>query len=117
MDATQEQALAQLIMRSAKMIAEGKSKSDVVAHLVGEGCPNDLAEAIVKRGAEIKAEEFRKSGKATLLIGVGILGLGALITAGSYNMASGGGHYVITSGLFMVGAWFVIKGLWRSVAG
>ncbi len=117
MDSKQEQALAELIMRSARMIAEGKSKNEVIKHLEGEGCPTDLAQAIVNRGSEIKKEEFRKSGKTTILIGIGLLGLGTAITAGSYNAASGGGHYIITTGFFMVGAWLVIKGLWRSVAG
>ncbi|MGV0960187.1 MAG: hypothetical protein ACOYB1_10155 [Limnohabitans sp.] len=117
MDATQEQALARLVMRSASEIAEGKSKSDVIKQLESEGCSAELSQVIVNRGAEIKKQEFKKGGKTTILIGIGMLGLGTAITAGSYSAASGGGHYVITSGLFMVGAWLVIKGLWRSVAG
>ena len=116
-DAQTQQAIANLVIRSATQIAEGKSKSEVIKLLQDEGCPAELASAIVQRGHEIKKTEFRKSGKTTILIGAGMLGLGALITAGSYNMASGGGHYVITSGLFLVGAWLVLKGLWRSVAG
>jgi hypothetical protein len=116
-DAQTQQAIANLVMQSARAIAEGKSKNQVIADLQKDGCPNELATAIVTRGAEIKATEFRKSGKTTILIGAGMLGVGTLITAGTYSVASGGGHYVITSGLFLVGAWLVIKGLWRSVAG
>lgn len=116
-DAQTQQAIASLVMRSASQIAEGKSKTEVVAGLEAEGCPKELAEAIAARGQEIKKAEFRKGGKTTMLIGTGMLGLGIVITSLSYNTASPGGHYVITSGLIMVGGWLILKGLWRSMAG
>lgn len=117
-DAQTQQALASLVMRSASQIAEGKSKSEVIAVLESEGCPKELAQVIAARGEEVKKAEFRKGGKTTMLIGAGMLGLGIAITAGSYSAAaSGGGHYVITSGPIIVGGWLILKGFWRSVAG
>ncbi len=117
-DAQTQQAIANLVMRSASQIAEGKSKSEVVSILEKDGCSNDLAQAIAARGEEVKKTEFKKGGKTTMLIGAGMLGLGIAITVGSYSAASsGGGHYVITSGLIMVGGWLILKGFWRSMAG
>lgn len=116
-DAQTQQAIAGLVMRSTNRIAEGKSRSQVIAELESEGCPNELAQAIASKGEEVKKAEFRKGGKTTMLIGAGLVGLGIAITAGSYSAASGGGHYVITSGLFMGGGWVFLKGLWRTMAG
>jgi amino acid permease len=49
-----------------------------------------------------------------MMTGGGLLGLGLLITIGSYCMASssqGGGHYVITYGLMLAGAGDFFYGL------
>ena len=113
-----DRAMALLVMKSAALIAEGKSVEDVASLLEQDGCPKALAQKIAARGEEVKREEFRKGGMKTLGIGAGMLALGLVITLGTYSAASsGGGHYVITSGLIMVGGWLVLKGLWRSVAG
>jgi hypothetical protein len=116
-DQQTQQAISNLVVRSANQIAEGKSKAEVVALLEKEGCPADLALAIATKGEEIKKAEFRKGGTTSILIGVGLCALGIAITAGSYSAASGGGHYVITGGLIMGGAWIALKGIWRSMAG
>jgi hypothetical protein len=113
-----EQITLQRVVQAANQIAEGKTKSEVISDLEKQGIPSDAALAIATKGEEIKKTEFRKSGQTSMLIGAGLAGLGIAITAGSYSAASsGGGHYVITTGLIMVGAWTFVKGLWRTMAG
>jgi hypothetical protein len=54
------------------------------------------------------------NGSSNLLIGLGMIVLGLIITGVSYSSASsgsGGGHYVITTGLFVVGVIRIFKGL------
>ena len=110
--------IAGLVNRAAIKIAEGKTKSEVIAELEKDGCPSDLALAVVTKDEEIKRSEFRKGGQTAMLIGGGLAGLGLAITAGTYSAASsGGGHYVITGGLIIGGIWMFLKGLWRSMAG
>lgn len=118
-DAQTQQVITGLVVRAANQIAEGKSKAEVVAELEKEGCPTDLAQAIVTKGEEIKKNEFRKGGKNAMLLGAGLSGLGIAITAGTYSAAAsgGGGSYVITYGLIIAGAWVFLKGLWRSMSG
>lgn len=54
------------------------------------------------------------NGSSNLLIGLGMIVLGLIITGVSYSSASsgsGGGHYVITTGLFVVGVIRIFRGL------
>ena len=47
------------------------------------------------------------------LKGIGFLALGAVVTGITYSMASGGGTYVVTTGLFAVGGIYVIIGFFK----
>lgn len=117
-DAETQQAIINLVGKAAVLIAEGKSKAEVVSEFVAQGVPQDLAKNIATKGEEVKKAEFRKGGQTTMLIGAGLAGLGIAITAGTYSAASsGGGHYVITYGLIIYGIWIFLKGLWRTAAG
>lgn len=55
----------------------------------------------------------REPGESILLFlaGLGLIGLGALITYLSYQMASDGGQYVVTVGLFLAGGGMVLRSL------
>jgi len=50
-------------------------------------------------------------------LGVAMLVLGALITGITYAAAGGGGTYVITTGLFMVGVIRILQGIARKLGG
>ena len=76
-----QHAIDDLIIRSANQIAKGKSKAEVIALLEKEGLPSDLSVSIATKGEEIKKAEFRKNGKATMLVGVGLCALGMAATA------------------------------------
>ena len=71
----------------------------------------------IKMINDYKKSEFRKGGLKTIGIGVALIALGGVITAATYLVASPGGTYVITFGLFLVGALTVLRGLWRSMVG
>jgi hypothetical protein len=104
------------VIRSANQLVEGNTKSQVITELEKEGCSVELSQAIANKAVEIKQEALRKSGKSTLLLGAGLAGLGVAITAGTYSAAtSGGGSYVVTYGLILVGGWLILKGLWRMI--
>jgi hypothetical protein len=44
-----------------------------------------------------------------------MLTLGGLVTLGSYAMADGGGTYVVTTGLLLVGAYNFLRGLYYQI--
>ncbi|MEE2713965.1 MAG: hypothetical protein VX913_14445, partial [Planctomycetota bacterium] len=55
----------------------------------------------------------RSSGMESIFVGLVLGGIGAAITAATYSAAEPGGSYVVTSGLFFVGGWYVLRGLVR----
>ena len=113
-----KQVIVSMVNRSAMQIAEGKSKKEVIAGLISEGCPSELAVQIADKADEVKRSEFRKGGQTTMLIGAGIFGVGLAITMGTYQAAaSNGGHYAIFYGAMLVGGWIFLKGLWRTLVG
>ena len=114
---SQDEVLANMLQYAAVSIAEGKSKKKVVNEFVNDGVPEEVAEEVVRRANDYKKAEFRKAGIKTLLIGVGFLVAGGVITAVTYSAASGGGTYVVTTGLFLVGAINVLRGLFRMASG
>ena len=115
--ASQEDVLSNMLQYAAVAIAEGKSKRVVVDEFVQDDVPEDMAEQIVQQANSYKKSEFRKAGIRTLLIGVGFVVAGAVVTGITYSAASGGGTYVVTTGLFLVGAWNILKGLFRMAKG
>ncbi|MFQ2917788.1 hypothetical protein ACK3YF_00915 [Aeromonas allosaccharophila] len=113
----QQELISQLFNHAAISLAEGKSMKSVVAEFVDKGVPLGIAENIVAQANKYKKEEFRKGGLKTLGIGVALLAFGGVITAVTYSAAGPGGTYVITSGLFLVGAITILRGLWRTMVG
>ena len=59
---------------------------------------------------------MRKVGLKTIGVGIGFVLLGSVITGITYSAAKSGGSYVITTGLFLVGGWIVLKGIWKIVS-
>ena len=105
-DQQMQQAITNLVIKSANMFADGKSRAEVIKELLSYGMTDEAAEA-------------RKSGGTTMMIGAGICVVGLAITLGTHEAAAsnGGGHYVIAYGAILGGAWVFLKGLWRSMAG
>ena len=52
------------------------------------------------------------SPQGLMLTGLGLAALGGIITAVTYANASGGGMYVVTYGLFIVGGLNFLRGLY-----
>ena len=50
-----------------------------------------------------------------LMWGIGMVVLGGIITLVTYATASGGGTYVITTGLFVVGGINLIRGIYYQI--
>ncbi len=47
-----------------------------------------------------------------LMWGIGMLVLGGIITLATYTAASDGGSYVVTTGLFVVGGFNLVRGIY-----
>jgi hypothetical protein len=82
------------------------------------GLSSEDALAVVKQAYGIKHAAFRKAGLKTVLIGLAMLIVGVLITAGTYSMvAEKGGTYFVTYGLIIVGAVKMLQGFFMIIVG
>lgn len=113
----QQELIQQLFNHAAVSLAEGRSTSSVIVEFVEKGVPVEAAENIVAQANDYKKSEFRNGGLKAIGIGVALIALGGVITAATYSVARPGGTYVITSGLFLVGALTFLRGTWRFIVG
>lgn len=103
----------ELIVTTSKKLIDGQSQSEVFDDLTKTGVDTNLAKEAIAQGKKVKQEANLQNAKITLLLGAGLAGIGTLISSISYASASGGGSFVITTGLILVGGWLIIKGLWQ----
>ena len=98
---------------AAEKAAEGKNRSQVADELTRKGAPYDLAAEVVKRVFEYRSELKRKEGGKSIGCGLLMLIVGGIVTGLTYSAASGGGTYIVTTGLFIVGGITLIVGLYK----
>ena len=112
-----EQVLHNLVAFAASEMARGLGKNRVRRHLVQQGIPEDLAKDVVDAARAQARSHAGSEGSRNLMIGLGWLALGAVITGFTYTQASSGGSYVVTTGLFAVGGIQTLLGLYHMMKG
>src|SRR5262245_32256168 len=110
MSATYYQTFDQAYADALNAIAGGKPQTAVINELIEKGVPAHVAAQIVAQARAAKKAAFRQAGFKVFLAGLAMLVLGAVITGATFSMAKPGGTYVVTFGLFAVGAINTIKG-------
>ena len=112
-----EELISALYERIIKMVIDGKTDHDILSELEKDGVPKELGEKILEKAKTeintVKGKAHMKVAGEYFLKGVGFLALGAIVTGVTYSMASGGGTYVVTTGLFAVGGIYVIIGFFK----
>ena len=97
-------------------IKNGKSKQQVIEELTSRGISASFAEYIVVRGQSIYKELTRHQGKAEMLKGAGVAGVGLALSFGSYLITGEGGRYLIATGAMVIGGLMFLRGLWQQSA-
>jgi curved DNA-binding protein CbpA len=110
---SEEDILVSLMKFAAEKAAEGKTMSQVADELTRKGIPYDIAAEVVKRVFEYRSEFEKKEGGKGIGCGLLMLIVGGIITGAGYEAATGGGTYIITVGLFIVGAITLVRGLYK----
>jgi hypothetical protein len=100
----------------AESLARGSSPAHVQQDLVERGLPPGVAAQLVASATRRPAPADDDAGEL-ITMGVGLLVLGAVITGITYSAASGGGTYVITTGLFVVGVIKILQGIAHGARG
>jgi hypothetical protein len=98
-------------------LAGGKNRHEVTRELIQQGVAPQLAAQLVAQADRAKKSAFRKEGLKTFAAGGGLLFLGTIITVATYSAAEPGGVFLVTTGLFLVGALNLLRGIYRIVVG
>ncbi|MBA5683813.1 hypothetical protein FD722_07920 [Photobacterium damselae subsp. damselae] len=112
-----ENLFLNLLQYSTLSLMQGRTKKSIEIELMEDGLSQDIVTEIVNRASEYKKKTVRKNGLKQIGIGSGFIILGGMITIATYSVASISGHYVVTTGLFLVGVWNIVKGLWKCLVG
>ena len=111
----EEELIHNLYNKALVELFDGKSEKFIISSYIKLGISEEVAQKVVHIANMHKKKEYRKAGFETIGIGIFFLVLGAIITGVTYSAASSGGSYVVTTGLFLVGGWMILKGLWKII--
>jgi hypothetical protein len=67
----------------------------------------------IRRSSSPRVLEARAKFIGSLLYSLGLLALGGIVTGIAYALASPGGTYVVTSGLFLIGGIYFCVAIWN----
>lgn len=106
-----------LLAYVASELRSGRSPEDVRADLLKREVAESAVDELVAQARAINRGRALRAGAKYLAIGLGCLGLGAVITAATYTRAMRqGGVYVVTIGLFGFGVGYTVGGVIRLIA-
>ena len=109
--------IQEMIRLAYELTMQNIKWSKISQALKERGCPVNIADNIAKGVENQRKSAMRKTGGRNLLLGIGALVVGLIITTISYNAASSGGHYWVMTGLFAYSAYAIIRGLYFLISG
>jgi hypothetical protein len=126
MDQQQQKAIQQVYGNVTRALRQGQPPEVIVENLSNQGIPHETAIAIVNKVQASGVAQpttappkmsNRMGGMKNLGIGIVLLVLGVIVTAGTYMVAEPGGTFMVTTGLFVVGGINMLIGLFRFIFG
>lgn len=114
-----EQLVKEMLLYARQRLEDGMHAGLVERELIRKGYSADLTAAVMARTArDSRATRERavvaartSDGTVKMVGGALIFGVGALITAASYDAASSGGRYTVLWGAMLLGAIQFFRGL------
>ena len=91
--------------------------SRIVPELMSRGCPEAVARQIAQATEHYRKDTVRKAATDALVKASLWLGLGLVVTAGSYLFAQPGERYLITIGIFIVAGGSMLRALFYLLTG
>jgi hypothetical protein len=91
--------------------------SRIARALAEKGCPESVAAEIARGVEKRRKAAVRKAAGVAFAGACGWILLGLIITAISYYSAEPGGHYIVTSGLFLFGGINLLRALYYLASG
>lgn len=113
---SQQEPLEAAFQHTVALVNQGKSKAQIEAELKSTGLSQETVSSVINRVFELRKKAHRDvAGKNITLGAIWCVG-GIVVTALTYQMASGGGTYFVAWGAILFGGIQFLKGLGQLVA-
>jgi hypothetical protein len=109
--AAAQQFVREVYQRAATLANEGKSKDKIRTELSGMGLNEETASKVVENVFRLRKKAGREAGLKNAMVGAGWCVGGIAVTVLTYELASGGGFFVVTWGAILFGGIQFVKGL------
>lgn len=86
---------------------------DILKHARATYKPEPMPVSAPRRTSSPRVLEARAKFITSLLYSLALLALGGIITGITYSLASPGGTYMVTSGLFIIGGIYFCVAIWN----
>jgi hypothetical protein len=103
--------MERLVEQIAAGLEDGASMRTLVEELAADGVPRDTAAAMVTDIARLRQIEYRKAGLKHVVIGLGSIIAGVVLTLACSSLLEKIGFGLVFYGLVLVGAWEVLNGM------
>ena len=106
-----QQFIREVYQRTATLANEGKSKDKIQTELIAMGLNKETASMVIGNVFRLRKKAHREAGARNAMVGAAWCVGGIAITALTYQLASGGGVFVVAWGAILFGGIQFIKGL------
>ena len=112
-----EQVIEAVYEDAAAQMREGIAPADIEKNLVARGLDAETAATVVRNLQEARSKALAEAGGKNMLYGALWCVGGIVVTAVTYQSASGrgGGSYVVAWGAILFGAIQFVQGLFQSI--
>ena len=108
-----EQSVSEIYQFAAGRMRAGTSPAAIEQELAAKGLDAESAAIVVRNLKQALKSQKRSRGLRNMGIGALVCVVGVAITAATYSMASGGGHYVVAWGAVVFGGIQFLRGLFE----
>lgn len=109
--AAAQQFIKEVYQRAATLANERKSKDKIETELVAMGLNKETASMVIENVFRSRKKAHREAAARNIMIGAAWCVGGIAVTALTYQLASGGGVFVVAWGAILFGGIQFIKGL------
>jgi hypothetical protein len=114
-DEAAQQFIKEVYQRAANLANKGKSKDNIQTELHSMGLNQETASVVIENVFRLRKKAHREAGARNLLVGAAWCVGGIVVTALTYQMASGGGTFIVAWGAVLFGGIQFLRGLGRIV--
>ena len=109
-----QEALDSVFDEAIGLAEDGRTIAEIQAHLKTRGLDKIRAAEMAKRAWDMPSDQRKRAGQRNAIVGMSLCFGGLLFTAVTYYLATtplGGGRYVITWGIVVVGLLQFVRGV------